>query len=293
MTVFATLTGIVEFGSGAVLSVAFAAVLVHIMRGSKNGWLIRVVTLMLVGSVAWAIQGVYFWLLIVKKGYTKINVWIYVTAISTGWFFFLLTHYLLAELYAKIAEEVPAHLEGKETPPRTKCDAVKHWVMVTSIFVGSVMLLTSCGIYYSLKFVGQENVDEHTGVIAFKILAKIVIQVLLMFPAYSLTMSVVKIKNYFKDKEENIVNTKMLNRHLIAFGVLLAISAIFLFAIVFMAIYSNSTLAFTLFEVSASLFFLGELVSQLVLCRILWEWGTKSTPDQAVKDLDIFPEVLV
>lgn len=150
-------TSIVMVSSSSVLSVAYSVILVHILRGSKNKWLIKVVICLLLAELFNVLWGVYAGKLFsyYPTDETQTNPplsvsWVYSFAMAAYNIFFNVGHYLISEKYAKIAEEVPAHLEGKDIKPESKSDKLKRRLMLAFICVSGVLQAVSSGYFFSI-----------------------------------------------------------------------------------------------------------------------------------------------
>lgn len=88
-----------------------------------------------------------------------------------------------------------------------------------------------------------------------------------------------------------MVDTVMLKRHAVSFTVFMGTSIFLAIVLLILGIYPEKTWSENCYQCALLLESLGELISSVVLCRILWEWGTYSTPDKAVKNIEVYPEI--
>jgi hypothetical protein len=112
----ATWTGIVF---GGLLAVLFLVILIHVVTGNHNKWLIMVVLMLMLSNVALMITSIIdfnMWDLHAVT-FEGIMVQGYAWAVSDG--FFSIAHFLLAMKYQAIATKIPTKLAGKTEVPET------------------------------------------------------------------------------------------------------------------------------------------------------------------------------
>ena len=101
------------------------------------------------------------------------------------------------------------------------------------------------------------------------------------------------IRTFFKEKDaEDVLDTGALLRHGIAFG-------LYLFGMctstVFLVIYNldPTETSFSLFAAFYIADWVGQLISELLLCQIFWQWGTKGTPDDIDLEIEHYETLVV
>lgn len=131
--------------TGSILVVAYTVVLHHIYNGSRSKWLYMIVGLLLVSSFCYLGQGVATHEVFVKQHFTVLSISLVYVFWGTYLLSFNVSHYMLAVRYQSISKKVPAKLEGKPDPKRTKCDAaVEMTLYILNATTGYLFALGSC-----------------------------------------------------------------------------------------------------------------------------------------------------
>lgn len=98
-----------------------------------------------------------------------------------------------------------------------------------------------------------------------------------------LVVGVTRIRMFFKEREaEDFLDTKMLWRHALSFGLYLMSTVLWATTTAIQNIHSTS---FTdkLWDVAATGDLIIQLIAQIMLCEIFWQWG-KRTVEQAIDE---------
>lgn len=224
--------------TGSLMSVAYTVVLTHVLRGSNSKWLIRVIVILLVSQLFLIVFGaawVKFW---VKTDQTFLTDSLIACGIGLYYLFFNLGHFLLADKYGTIAKVVPATLDGQLTEPEPVFGKVTYWLLYASNIVSALSYGLACGLYYGLKEV--EGRDVPPWLEWSKIGVTYWVRICALIAGFVLVWAVIKIRKYFKEKNAtDYLNTNMLWRHGISFGLYLATSMATTTALLFVNLHTN------------------------------------------------------
>lgn len=124
------LFGYTALASGIIMTVADLIQLFHVIRGSKNRWLIIVISMLLASNICTIIWWYGYQELLINRHKSELCVWLLGggTGLQNVWF--NLSHYMLADKYRTIAHKVPLKFDGKPEPEATTWDKVEYWSMI-------------------------------------------------------------------------------------------------------------------------------------------------------------------
>jgi len=152
----------------------------------------------------------------------------YLVAFATGLALnlglFNVSHFLIANKYQRMTTEIPAQILGNKDKPRERNKIVFWTLLAFSVF--GPMLQAFCG--YRLRKVilaGGQPTDELSIFASTSYVCTGASQTL---SGVMLVSSVLKIKKFFRENNaEDYINTAMLWRHALSFGLFLASSVMF------------------------------------------------------------------
>jgi hypothetical protein len=95
-----------------------------------------------------------------------------------------------------------------------------------------------------------------------------------------LVSTVISIRRFFRKKNETeFINTGMLWRHALTFGLYLLGAIGYFGSFVFVILYPTNPAVFNTFETICLFFWPVQLVSEILLCTIFWDLGKKKVND--------------
>ena len=126
--------------------------------------------------------------------------------------------------------------------------------------------------FYTLVLIKKEKPGP--GLITYRIITTFWVRVMSIVSGLILIKSVLQIRNFFKEHNATeFVNTNMLLRHGAAFGLYLVCTIVTAISLMLVNIYSENQKIYNIFSICFIADFLGEFVSQVLLCQVFWEWG--------------------
>jgi hypothetical protein len=222
-------------------------------------------------------MGIAFWNLFTAGNTNMTNIWLFGIGIAVYYLFFNVGHFMLAEKYSKIAKKVPAMLNGKPEEVETTCNKVNYWLLFLNNVISALAYGYSLIPYYRDKYVLFK--EPKLGFVIYRIVATFWVRICSIISGYILVVSVLRVKNFFKERNaEDFINTPMLLRHGIAFGLYLLGTILSGVSLVFVNLNPDSVSAYNIFSFFYIVDFLMEFISQILLCQIFWAWGTDDKP---------------
>lgn len=193
-------------------------------------------------------------------------------------------HLILAEKYHNIAVEAPEVLDGKE-PTNKKCRSMTFQSLLFVNIVTAALYGIGGALYYTKLMYGRtptpaDKIWHDVPLFATRS-CTLISGVILVYAVFS-------IREYFKKKEAiDSLDTAMILRHGLAFGLYLVCSLACTCALIAYATHPDQ---FAKYLKIVSAFFIvdviGQVISELLLCQILWQWGTKDVPDKETFEND-------
>lgn len=184
------------------------------------------------------------------------------------------SHFLLADKYRTISIKIPSKLDNKPEVETSHHEKVKYWVLLSLNIIAPVLMGVAAITLRTTVFIKEEKPSTFLSI--FNAVAYDTAGALQTYSGVVLVRSVLSIRNFFRDKgKEDFINTGMLVRHALAFGLYLFITIIFFLAFTVYAFFPDSPKIFTIFNLTAIGFYFGSLIAQVLLCRIFWDLGKK------------------
>lgn len=113
-----------------ILSCVYLTLLVHVVRGNKNKWLLANVLMLLAVNVANLIALYPNYELYFKDSASTTVVWLYTETWVVTDFGLCVSHYLLAMKYQQLSKNIPALIDKQPEVPYSVCNKVTFWTLL-------------------------------------------------------------------------------------------------------------------------------------------------------------------
>lgn len=154
----------------------------------------------------------------------------------------------------------------------TACDKAVHWTLIAANAISGPAYGLSVAFFYITRDVNGNEVG--LGLKTFKVVATLSVKVCQIISGAMLLYSVYLIKKFFADKNATeVVNTGLLWRYSISFGLYLFCTVISTIALIIANITGKSN-HFDIYSGIRTVDYFGQFLSELILCWILLQWGT-------------------
>lgn len=213
--------------------------------------------------------------MLIKGAVSQAYLVAFATGLALNLGLFNVSHFLIANKYQRMTTEIPAQILGNKDKPRERSKIVFWTLLAFSVF--GPMLQAFCG--YRLRKVilaGGQPTDELSTFASTSYVCTGASQTL---SGVMLVSSVYKIKKFFRENNaEDCINTAMLWRHALSFGLFLASSVMFFSMLCLFSWFPANKKIENAFYISQSLYMIASTISQFLLCQIFWRLGRKHTP---------------
>jgi hypothetical protein len=269
--------------------VALLILLLHVIRGNRNKWLLLLVSLLLLANISLLLLGYSTRALFIKGKDSLFLLGMLGSSLGLEFVNMTVSHYLLAAKYYTMVRNVPAKLDGKPEVPMTSCEKATFWTLLIMaiIFPASwgvaEFLFRRANIYFDRK-----QTKFVTMLFNFSAYMTGFIQII---TGIVLVSSVFRIKRIFRERNaENYINSGMLLRHASAFGLYLVAAVVYFsfWTAVSMAPFDEKL--YNIFLCVSASFFVAQFISEILLCTIFWSLGT-AVPEPVIKEEES-PEVV-
>lgn len=216
----------VQLIEGVVLVLGYLWLLYHVRTGNKNKWLTWVTVMLLLANVGVIMTWYGAYLIFLQGKRTALLTVELGAGVASKYVWFTTSHFLLAEKYAAMARKVPATLDNKPEDPPTRCRENTYSISLALNIIAPIIQGVGVGF---LRYKGLVLNEQPPSWVAQLLTGSYIVSGIMMtISGVILIVSVIKIRNYFKSKGcEDYINTGMLLRHALSFGLYLLGTIIF------------------------------------------------------------------
>jgi hypothetical protein len=248
-----TLDHAVLYVVGISMACILSCVLVHVLNGNRNKWLIGVISLLIVANIGLILLAYAIGELYIQQNLTIWNVFLDAASVVLQFVPFSLSHFMLADKYRNMLKNIPCKLEGKPVAPLTSWDKFAYWALLAANIIFPLSFAVVVFLFRRDTFV-KEITPSSTFTIAMDTCTQLT-GVFQIVSGVILIKSVWGIRSYFKQKGAmNYINTSMLLTHAAAFCLYLVSAIGYFGTYLFVMLFPGNTNIMNMFWF-ASIFF--------------------------------------